>query len=228
MILTFRPIKVWPEGWQDPNRRRDYTPFDSSYSATLQLLDRELTHLGTRDATLQVDARETQVRLDGQLKADAKVEHPGAIVTIETAKLGTLVYSCDRYIARWSGKVSWQENLRAIALGLEALRKVERYGIANRGEQYAGYRELGSGIPLGQEPPSTMTADEAARFMSTLANMPAPVDDVIGDPDLADLMYKYAAKTCHPDVGGEAETFKQLGEARRVVARAYAARAYAA
>jgi hypothetical protein len=42
---------------------------------------------------------------------------------------------------------SWQDNLRAIALGLEALRKVERYGIANRGEQYAGWAQLTAGGP---------------------------------------------------------------------------------
>jgi hypothetical protein len=35
---------------------------------------------------------------------------------------------------------TWQDNLRAVALGLEALRRVERYGIAQRGEQYAGWR----------------------------------------------------------------------------------------
>ena len=34
----------------------------------------------------------------------------------------------------------WQHNLRSIALGLEALRAVDRYGISRRGEQYAGFR----------------------------------------------------------------------------------------
>jgi hypothetical protein len=34
----------------------------------------------------------------------------------------------------------WQHNVRSIALGLEALRAVDRYGITRRGEQYAGFR----------------------------------------------------------------------------------------
>jgi hypothetical protein len=34
----------------------------------------------------------------------------------------------------------WQHNVRSIALGLEALRAVDRYGISRRGEQYAGFR----------------------------------------------------------------------------------------
>ena len=36
--------------------------------------------------------------------------------------------------------VFWQHNLRSIALGLEALRAVDRYGISRRGQQYAGFR----------------------------------------------------------------------------------------
>jgi hypothetical protein len=46
-----------------------------------------------------------------------------------------LLYACDRF---WR----WQHNLRAIALGLEALRLVERYGIGDAHQQYAGYRAL--------------------------------------------------------------------------------------
>jgi len=34
----------------------------------------------------------------------------------------------------------WRHNVRSIALGLEALRAVDRYGISRRGEQYAGFR----------------------------------------------------------------------------------------
>jgi len=34
----------------------------------------------------------------------------------------------------------WQHNVRSIALGLQALRAVDRYGISRRGEQYSGFR----------------------------------------------------------------------------------------
>lgn len=34
----------------------------------------------------------------------------------------------------------WQHNVRSIALGLQALRAVDRYGISRRGEQYAGFK----------------------------------------------------------------------------------------
>lgn len=216
MLLTFRPIKVWPEGWREPNRRRDPAPFSASYSDTLEILDRELHQLGATSATLQVDATERDCRLDGQLRADARVAHPGVILTIETKRHGTLVYATDRFVSRgWSnrgGGVSWKENLRAIALGLEALRKVERYGIADRGQQYAGYRELPSGIELGR----AMTIDEAARLlcdatMEEIGEDPTDIERVIG---VAQSLWREAAKTHHPDVGGDPETFRKLTQAR--------------
>ena len=55
------------------------------------------------------------------------------------SKHGPLKYATDVFD-------HWHANLRAIALGLEALRKVERYGITQRGEQYTGFRTWNSGI----------------------------------------------------------------------------------
>lgn len=225
MLLTFRPIKVWPEGWQDPHRKRNGSPFASSYQSTLNLLVRELVQLGTVEAMLQVDASERDVRLDGQLRADAKVGHPGVILTVDTKRHGSLVYSCDAFNGgyRWSNgshsrTAGWQENLRAVTLGLEALRKVERYGIANRGQQYAGYRELGSGIELGEAP---MTVEQAARFIAEHASDGGWLSDVAEDPSFALALFKEAAKVLHPDVGGDPELFRRLSRARDVLVEAY-------
>lgn len=210
MILTFRPIKVWPEGWRE-RRGRPTTPFRASWSDTLELLDRELGALRARSVTLQVDATERDCRLDGQLRADARVSHPGVIMTIETSKLGSLIYATDRFDG-WSRSPGWQANVRAIALGLEALRRVERYGIAERGQQYAGYRELGSGIELGR----AMTIEEAARLLcdataDEIGEDPDDVDRVIG---VAESLYREAVKTAHPDRGGDPELFRRLTAAR--------------
>lgn len=214
MILTFRPIKVWPDGWQDPRRKRSSNPFKATYAATLRLLDSELRHLSATDVTLQVAASDRDMRLDGQLRADAKVSHPGVIVTIETKKHGTLVYPCDAFESRYYGDgPSWQANLRAIALGLEALRKVERYGIAERGQQYAGYRELPSGIELGR----AMTVEDAARFIAEHSGDLNRMPEVEDDPSFALALFKDAAKTLHPDAGGDPELFKKLVTARELL-----------
>lgn len=207
MILTFRAIDPMPH-WGAAGAIRPSSPFDSTYSDTLQVLDRELEHLRARDAFLQVVASDHHVRLDGQLRADAKVDHPGVALTIDTPKHGTLVYETDRYKrASWKRNAgpSWQQNLRAIALGLEALRKVERYGIARRGEQYAGYRELGAGIALG----AAMTLDEAAALLC-----PDDPDRLIEFPDEVGTYFRWLSKTAHPDAGGDPEAFRRLTEAR--------------
>lgn len=215
MILTFRPIKVWPDGWRDTGRKRTGSPFRATYTDTLQILDRELDALAAREAFLQVDATDRDVRIDGQLRADARVGHPGVILTIDTKQLGTLTYACDRFNG-WYSRPGWQENLRAIALGLEALRKVERYGIAERGQQYAGYRELPSGIAM----PAAMTVDDAARLLvdhGEWGGEPGDPQDLIDDPEIAAAYFRHAAKKAHPDAGGDPAVFRRLTEARDVL-----------
>lgn len=219
MILTFRPIKVWPEGW--PNDDYRSSPFSSTYSKTLALLDRELRHLDATDVILQVDASDRDRRLDGQLRANAKGGYRGCILSFQTKDYGTLTYSCDAF-SRWNQTEAWQANLRAIALGLEALRTVERYGIAGRGQQYAGYAELPTGVALG----AAMTVEDAARFVAGHAEGPEHFDSNVeallterdaGDTQGLELLFKRASKKLHPDVGGDPDLFRKLVQAREVL-----------
>lgn len=222
MILTFRPIKVWPPDWNRESIDRTDSPFTANYRDTLELLDRELHQLGAHNVVLQVDATERDCRIDGQLRADAKVRHPGVILTFDTKTHGTLTYACDRFQRvsyRSNSPASWQHNLRAIALGLEALRKVERYGIANRGQQYAGYRELGSGIALGA---ASMTVEEAAELLVEHGEWGGERGDpemLILDAETATAYFREAAKRHHPDVGGDADLFRRLVEAKDLLER---------
>lgn len=212
MILTFRTLSAPPPSWRPANAGRPSSQFTATYEKTLGLLDRELDHLGAVDAFLQVITDGRSLRLDGQLRADAKVDHPGVILTIDTKKRGTLVFSTDRFEDRpWHE--SWKANLRAIALGLEALRTVERYGIADTGQQYAGYRELGAGPALEE----VMTPEQAARLLAEygLEELDA-WPDVLEDPQVA---FRLAVKKHHPDVGGDAAFFRRLGNAREVIER---------
>lgn len=212
MILAFRPIAVWPEGWRDrTDDQRVWSPFSASHTSTLIALDVELSALNATAVTLQVDAAERDCRVDGQLRADEKVRHPGVILTIDTPSMGSLVYSTDRFRGRF-GIAGWQSNLRAITLGLEALRRVERYGIAERGQQYAGYRELGSGIPMGAAP--AMTVEVAGRLLWNAAyggDWPPPSLDVA---TIRAAWRVAATKGTHPDHGGSAAVFRQLTQAR--------------
>lgn len=218
MILAFRPVLNRPPSWIAADAARPSSPFSAPYSDTLEVLDRELTALDADDAFLQVVlGSDRDLRLDGQLRSDAKVQHPGVILTVESSSRGTLTFGTDRFTDRPAHE-AWKANLRAIALGLEALRKVDRYGIAEQGQQYAGYRELGSGPAI-----VPMTAEAAARLLAEHAfpdlegpELEAAVAGVVTDPQVA---YRLAARATHPDAGGSAELFRLVGSAREVIER---------
>lgn len=216
MNLTYRPIKVWPEGWPSPLTEAPYSPFKAGFDSTIDVLDRELSMLDVDEATIQLDISERDAR-GGRLRADTKVKYRGVILSFDAPGLGALTYSCYAYDNRF-GKPSaeaWRQNLRAIALGLEALRKLERYGIANRGQQYAGWREIGTGIPLGE---ATMSKEDAARFVVDAAELPPEwCAKVIADPETRARVYRSASKRLHPDQGGDAALFVKLGKAKQVL-----------
>lgn len=136
----FRPIVLWPHDSTPADRRRSRFTFKASWASTLDLLDRELRHLGARNIVIGCGLREQDIRRDGWPRASARdPEHPGVEVSFDTDH-GRLVYAtdvCER----------WEHNVRAIALGLEALRAVDRHGITRRGEQYAGFKALPAGGP---------------------------------------------------------------------------------
>lgn len=138
--FTFRPITTWP-GELTRSRRR--SPFGASHGQTLRLLRTELAHIVARRSApvvIQLALREQDIRQDGLPRANARQpEHPGVILAFDS-RYGPLRYATDVF-------TDWQANLRAIALGLESLRRVDRYGITKRGEQYAGWRALEAGGP---------------------------------------------------------------------------------
>lgn len=200
-----KPIQIWPEGWDRYKPPARYSPFSATWSATRELLDRELSYLKARQVTIQIDVTDALIRRDGMLRQGAKVDYPGVILGFDTKGFGGLSYPCNAFKGG-PREEGWQQNVRAIALGLEALRKVERYGIANRGQQYAGFRELGSGIIS-----APMTEARALELL--LEAVDAADDDDGSSWEVSDL-FRLAASRHHPDVGGDEAHFKLLVEAR--------------
>lgn len=216
MRLTFRPLDRWDwPSTPDDERRSKYTFKGADYNSTLALLEHELRMIGAETAVLMVDATERDCRIDGQLRADARPASPRVILAFDSEH-GPLKYHCDRF-------ETWQTNLRAIAHGLEALRKVERYGIGSRGEQYRGFTALPSGIALG---PSTMSRRDAAELMIRTAGIEWYGDDFAGcvelllagiDSEQLSGAWRFAVKRAHPDQGGDVEAFKNLQLARTIL-----------
>ena len=226
MRLIFRPIQTWPGEHTNPRKPSPFDPH-TNWSATLVILEKELRALGVHEAVLQVDSpNERDFRLDGQLRADVKLRSPAVILAFETNRHGKLSYPCDRFDKMWSGQrlEGWQANVRAVALALEALRKVDRYGIANTGQQYTGWKAIGAGVPM---PAATMTVEEAARFIVTHADLPLLGPDdipwekiIVEDSTSLTQAFRQAAKRLHPDVGGNAADFRRLTEALELLDKA--------
>lgn len=165
-------------------------PFKADWSSTLHLLERELEHLGASYAIIELAIPPSGIRLDGWPKAEARASHPGVVLSFDSQH-GDLRYGTDKY-------PTWQANVRAIALGLEALRKVERYGIAQRAQQYTGWAQL-------PESSTTMTVVEAEETLEAWGGE------------------KRALMRTHPDTRDEGvsdEDFRRVQQAREVLGRA--------
>lgn len=180
MILTHRPLQM-PWGQPVTESRRSRYTFKAPWSATLDLLDRELWHLDATSVVLQVDATEADLRLDGQLRANARPDFPGVRLVVDTPR-GTLSWQTD--VCEF-----WQHNVRSIALGLEALRAVDRYGITTAGEQYKGWLQLEAG---GGPNSMDAAAEVIWRWSGITPNGSLPDS----------MIYRAARASAHPDRQG--------------------------
>lgn len=202
MRLVARPIDEWP-GALTPDAQRTFSPFTASWTDTVALLEKEVGMLAGHDATVvvQLAIAERDCRLDGWIRADARPAHPGVIVAFDS-KHGPLRYSTDVHKGggQWGKLPGWQANVRAVALGLEALRKVDRYGIARGGEQYRGWKAI------------PQTTSGGTMYLATLAGV-AGYDEM---PDLPPAtIYRQALKKAHPDHGGSRELLEAVQDAGR-------------
>jgi hypothetical protein len=176
------PMPTWP---YPETAGRSRSPFSAPWHATIELLTRELDHLHVSGAVaIRVVGSPSDVRRDGMLRATARLAHPGVALSFHTARHGDLTYPCDRFTGG-GGEPAWQANVRAVALALEALRKVDRYGVGARGEQYAGWRQIGSG-----------TAEEFTSTQDAVAYLRRLTRD--HHADLPELV-RAARRDAHPD-----------------------------
>lgn len=182
IAARFRPIPIWPHSTTPSGERRSRWTFKASWQNTLDLLDRELRNLDARDIIIGCGLREQDIRNDGWPRANAQTPaHPGVEVSFST-RHGRLVYAtdvCER----------WEHNVRAVALGLEALRAVDRHGITRRGEQYAGFKALGAGRSDGD-------VERGRRLIEQHGSVHA------------------ALHAAHPDHGGSDQDFRDVQAAR--------------
>jgi hypothetical protein len=216
MSMNIEPLSKWPE--KDTEERKN-APFKATWSATLDLLRYELDKLSARNITLKTMHAPDDFRIDGKLRSDTRApDHPGVVLTFEKfegwseerqqSEYTEMRLPCDTF-------GYWKDNVRAVALALEALRKIDRYGVKS-GSQYAGFKALPA-ADFAVE----MTPELAADFIAKAAgmgNVPAIATSIIQNTVFGESVYKTAAKLLHPDrKGGSGEEFKKLESAWRLV-----------
>lgn len=198
-VITYqtRPIDQWPGQF---TRQRKRSPFRAGWGDTMRLLDDELRHLKASGVVVLMALTPGEIRLDGRPRADARPQHPGVILCFDGAG-GPMRFPCDRFD-------DWADNVRAIALALEALRKVDRYGVTSRGEQYTGWAALPA-------PDATNAKQDAINFIRKIIGWSG--GGPFASPEQAKAAIREAEKLTHPDRGGDPEKFKQVQAARRIL-----------
>ena len=218
--VRLRPLAgPWP---YPPTKPRKTYQFRSTWQDTKRLLVNEADLLGAKLVVeFDVVGGESAFRINGELRANAKAgDFPGVRVSMET-RHGPLTYATDRYERSWGHQklASWQANVRAIAMSLEALRAVDRHGVTRAGEQYTGWKQLPPGQPIAAPPPDDLPT-RAARLLIAAGGPANSVGEVLAEPALARRLFARAARKHHPDVGGDRVLFERLVAARDLLAGA--------
>lgn len=218
-------INIQPTTWpQDSTVARKSSPFQhrgraTAFGQTMALLESELKHVKAKEVWLKTGHSPDDIRLDGNLRSDSRTpKHPGVILLFQKAagwnaeearyEYVEMRMPCDTF-------VDWKTNVRAIALALEALRKIDRYGVAT-GAQYAGYKAL----PAGDIGVNGFSPELAADFIAKAAgmgNVPSIATSIIQNSPFAESVYKTAAKSLHPDKGGDAKEFAKLEQCMTMI-----------
>jgi hypothetical protein len=203
MSLVYTIVDL-PPVW--PGKRTAYhktAPFKSLWTRTEKALERELKHLGARKVEIAIDLPRgaLDLRRDGMLKADARPKPP-VILSFLDRDGQRQAYPCDTY--GW-----WEDNLHAIAVVLEDLRRAERYGVQSSLIR-AGFKALPS------QTSATMDTHDAAVVIDV--NSGTPWTMIEREPAAAKTAVRTAIFRTHPDRnnGGRAD-YDRVEQARKVL-----------
>ena len=168
----------WPAGWArtDPHRRQR-AAFATKHSADGRLsvivatgrLEGEVERLGGKNPVLSTNV---SLRLDGRPRSDEEPRDPGAALYFHFKGKAT-VLACDKW-----NRVA--DNIAAIAAHIDALRRVDRYGVGTIEQALAGYKAL--------------PADTAADWRTVFGFKPGPVAR-----HQLEQVYRELARERHPD-----------------------------
>lgn len=208
MALVYRCAPLPPAWPGERTRTRKPSPFKVNWTSTMRVLETEIRALNGRDVVMRLSVGADQIRIDGGVKANARISDPSVIIEFRAGP-DVLSFPCDRF--NW-----WEDNVRAIALALEALRKVDRYGV-RAGRQYEGFKAL----PGGSSPQLAMTDARAADLLHQWSEQRWSTASILDSAEVAKHALRVAARIAHPDnvESGSTEAFQELQEVKRVLSK---------
>jgi hypothetical protein len=201
--LRFRPLDKWRDS---PPLQHSRAAFKMSYNKTLDLLERELNNLKAKNIVIEAGFSLTQIRNDGWPYGGQAPKHAGVVLYFKNKEGRDLRFPSGRYS-------SWTANIHAIALTLESLRAIDRYGVTTGQQQYIGFAAL--------EAPKQLTLEDAALFVSLHSGIESLNWRFIRDSGESFLLaYRNAAKRLHPDSPGadNVHLWNTLQQARELLA----------
>jgi hypothetical protein len=193
---------AWPLGWvrtpHGSRRRSQFTQTIQStapdapkrvgqvsvYTATTRL-EKNLELMGADGAVLSTNV---SLRLDGRPRSEMDPSDPGAAVYFRFKGRAT-VLACDRYI-----RVA--DNITAMAAHIDALRRIDRYGVGSLEQALAGYKAL----------PADTAADWRSVFGFTTTETVTA--------ETLQQRFRERAREAHPDRGGSDVGMSHLNRAR--------------
>lgn len=199
--VRFRPLDKWPEN--TPLGKR-HAHFKTPFNRTLDMIEYELRKLGATEILIEAGFTLPDLRNDGWPRGGAEPSHPGVILYFKS-KEGPMRFPCGTYS-------TWRDNLHALALTLENLRAIDRYGVTLGHQQYLGFRAL---------PPATTkfaTLEDAAQFLEIQCGGLATLSPILDSPDSYRSAYREAARRLHPDnASGNQHLWNLLTEAKTLL-----------
>jgi hypothetical protein len=130
-------LASWSAPWTLAPGNKSPSHFKADWPNTLRLLADETDRLDAGLVVIEISIEPGQLSRDRQTLRSSGPGHPGVRVVFES-KHGQQRFETAQF-------TNWQANVRAVALGLGALRAMDRWGLNRPGAQYAGYLQLEAG-----------------------------------------------------------------------------------
>lgn len=207
MSETTRYPLSWPTGWPRTDRykrqrasfARSQKAYDTNTQQTVYAGKKSLTvfdaikrlsgELGRLGAVNEILSTNVETRLDGLPRSNqSEPSDPGAAVYFKL-KGKDIALACDK----WS-RVA--DNIAALAQHIDALRRIDRYGVGRLEQAFAGYAALPS---------------RGSTWRTTLGFAP---DQSVSRAQI-DAAFRERSRTAHPDVqGGSHDAMASLSAAK--------------